>query len=119
MTNEELCRKIADGETQYENALWEQPYRLFHYHATQLYNRNLARVAAFGVQLDDCKQVCWFAFTAALRDYNKKPQTLKFTAFIRLHVQKQVYKLIGLQHCRQEPLNYSLSLRRKPTTRTL
>jgi hypothetical protein len=72
MTNEELCAIIRDGDNDERHqstfTLWEQTHKWFYAIARKLYSRHAERAASCGVVVDDCLQVCWFAFADAVRD---------------------------------------------------
>lgn len=113
MTNEELLRQIRNGEGDdfTLSTLWAQVCHLFYIHSDGLYRRHKDRAASFGVERDDCRQVCWFAFLDAIKAYNAKPDIeLKFSAFIKLHVRRRVYELLGYRTSKREPLNDAVSL---------
>ena len=113
MTNEELLQQIRNGEGDDHTlaTLWEQVCRLFYMHSDGLYRRHKGRADSCGVERDDCRQVCWFAFLDATKAYNAKPDTeLKFSTFIRYHVRRRVYELLGYRTSKREPLNGAVSL---------
>ena len=113
MTNEELLQQIRNGEGDDCTlaTLWEQVCRLFYMHSDGLYRRHKGRATSCGVERDDCRQVCWFAFLDAIKAYNAKPGTeLKFSAFIKFHVRRRVYELLGYRTSKREPLNGAVSL---------
>lgn len=111
MTNEELCAHIAQGNDECMLTLWEQTDKLFYFFARRLYASHRERAAACGIELDDCLQVCWFAFLEAVEAYNRKPkQEVKFTSFAGFHVKRHVYALLGLRSSKREPLNGAASL---------
>lgn len=113
MTNEELLQltRNGDGDEQTLETLWEQTARLFYIHSDSLYRRHKGRADSYGVARDDCRQVCWFAFLDAIKAYNAKPDTeLKFNTFIKFHVRRRVYELLGYRTRKREPLNGAVSL---------
>ena len=113
MTNEELLQQIRNGEGDNRTlaTLWEQTAHLFYMHSDGLYRRHKGRADSCGVERDDCRQVCWFAFLDALKAYNAKPDTeLKFSTFIKYHVRRRVYELLGYRTSKREPLNGAVSL---------
>ena len=113
MTNEELLQQIRNGECNDRDLepLWEQVCRLFYIHSDGLYRRHKGRADSCGVERDDCRQVCWFAFLDAIKAYNAKPDTeLKFSTFIKYHVRRRVYELLGYRTSKREPLNGAVSL---------
>ena len=113
MTNEELLQQIRNGEGDDQTlaTLWEQVEKLFYMHSDGLYRRHKNRAASCGVERDDCRQVCWFAFLDAIKAYNAKPGIeLKFTTFIKFHVRRRVYELLGYRTSKPEPLNGAVSL---------
>ena len=113
MTNEELLQQIRNGKSDDRTraTLWEQTAYLFYIHSDGLYRRHKDRADSCGVERDDCRQVCWFAFLDAIKAYNAKPDTeLKFSTFIKLHVRRRVYELLGYRTSKHEPLNGAVSL---------
>lgn len=111
ITNEKLCLLAAKGDNAALNTLWIRTERLFRYFASRLYNRYRAHARACGIELDDCFQVCWFAYLDAIKDYAKKPDRKeKFTSFTHFHVIRQVFDLLGLRTSKREPLDYAGSL---------
>lgn len=113
MTNQELLQQIRNGEGDNRTliTLWEQVCRLFYIHSDGLYLRHKTRATSCGVERDDCRQVCWFAFLDAIKAYNAKPDTeLNFSAFIKFHVRRRVYELLGYRTSKREPLNGAVSL---------
>lgn len=113
MTNEELLQQIRNGEGDDRTlaTLWEQVCRLFYMHSDGLYRRHKGRADSCGVERDDCRQVCWFAFLDTLKAYNAKPDAeLKFSTFIKFHVRRRVYELLGYRTSKREPLNGAVSL---------
>ena len=111
MTNEELCGKIREGDSNALNALWEQTDRLFYAIARSVYARHFERAASCGVEYADCRQSCWFAFLDAVEAYNRKPERdEKFSSFAGYHVRRHVYALLGLRTSKREPLNGADSL---------
>ena len=113
MTNEELLRQIRNGEGDdlTLSTLWAQVCHLFYMHSDGLYRRHKDHAVSCGVERDDCRQVCWFAFLDAIKAYNAKPNTeLKFSTFIKFHVRRRVYELLGYRTSKREPLNGAVSL---------
>lgn len=113
MTNEELLRQIRNGEGDDRAlaTLWEQTAHLLYIHSDGLYRRHKDRADSCGVERDDCRQVCWFAFLDAIKAYNAKPDTeLNFSTFIKFHVRRRVYELLGYRTSKREPLNGAVSL---------
>lgn len=111
MTNEELCRLIAQGHEEKILTLWEQTDKLFYMFARRMYNHYFDRAVSRGVELNDCFQVCWFAFLDTMASYNKKAERdRKFTSFAYLHVKRHIYILLGLRTSKREPLDYAMSL---------
>ncbi len=111
MTNEELCMLIAQGHEDKILTLWEQTDKLFYMFARRMYSRYSDRAVSHGVELNDCFQICWFAFLDTLVAYNKKPERdKKFTSFAYLHVKRHIYILLGLRTSKREPLDYAMSL---------
>jgi RNA polymerase sigma factor (sigma-70 family) len=111
MTNEELCILIAQGHEDKIITLWEQTDKLFYMFARRMYSHYSDRAVSHGVELNDCFQVCWFAFLDTLVAYNKKPERdKKFTSFACLHVKRHIYILLGLRTSKREPLDYAMSL---------
>jgi len=113
MTNEELLQQIrnGDGDDRTLAVLWEQVRHLFYIHSDGLYRRHKNRADSCGAERDDLRQVCWFAFLDTIKAYNAKPDTeLNFSAFIKLHVRRRVYELLGYRTSKREPLNDAVSL---------
>ena len=113
MTNEELLQQMRNGEDDDRtlDTLWEQTAYLFYIHSDGLYRRHKDRADSCGVERDDCRQVCWFAFLDAIKAYNAKSDTeLKFSTFIKFPVRRRVYELFGYRTSKREPLNGAVSL---------
>lgn len=113
MTNEELLHQIRNGKSddRARATLWEQTAYLFYIHSDGLYRRHKNHADSCGVERDDCRQVCWFAFLDTIKAYNTKPDTeLKFSTFIKFHVRRRVYELLGYRTSKREPLNGAVSL---------
>jgi RNA polymerase sporulation-specific sigma factor len=111
MTNEELLQLIRNGRDRHLNTLWEQTQGLFYMLSDKLYRRHKNRADSCGIERDDCRQVCWFAFSDAVDSYNKKPeQEYGFASFAKYHVQRRVYELLGLRTSKRNPLDESDSL---------
>ncbi|HNX89363.1 MAG TPA: sigma-70 family RNA polymerase sigma factor [Paludibacteraceae bacterium] len=113
MTNEELLQQIRneEGDDHTLATLWEQVCRLFYMHSDGLYHRHKGRADSCGVERDDCRQVCWFAFLDAIKAYNGKPDNeLMFSTYAKYHVRRRVYELLGYRTSKREPLNGAVSL---------
>ena len=111
MTNEELCGLIRDGDTTALNMLWEQTGKLFYTIAHELYARHRERAASCGAEIADCQQVCWFAFLDAVEAYNRRAgREEQFASFVKHHVRRHIFTLLGLRTSKREPLNYADSL---------
>ncbi|MDR1409253.1 MAG: sigma-70 family RNA polymerase sigma factor [Oscillospiraceae bacterium] len=111
MTNEELLQKIANGDTSAVQSLWAQVDRLFYLFSDKLYHRYRNYADSHGVALEDCRQICWFAFLDTVKDYNSRPnRELKFASFVRLHVKRRIFELLGLRTTRREPLDIDAPL---------
>ena len=111
MTNEELLQQIRNGGGHHLNMLWEQTQGLFYMLSDKLYRRHKNRADSCGIERDDCRQVCWFAFADAVNSYNKKPeQEYGFASFAKYHVRRRVYELLGLRTSKRNPLDEADSL---------
>lgn len=113
MTNEELLHQIRNGKSDDRTraTLWEQTAYLFYIHSDGLYRRHKNHADSCGVEREDCRQVCWFAFLDAIKAYNAKPNTeVKFSTFIKFPVRRRVYELLGYRTSKREPLNSAVSL---------
>jgi RNA polymerase sigma factor (sigma-70 family) len=111
MTNEELLQQIRNGDERHLNTLWEQTQGLFYMLSDKLYRRHKNRADSCGVERNDCRQVCWFAFLDTVAAYNRKDeQEYGFASFAKYHVQRRVYELLGLRTSKRNPLDEADSL---------
>lgn len=111
MTNEQICVFIAGGESdELIPLLWDKTKKLCYKIAGNHFNKHTERAASCGVEFADVRQECYFAFLAALKDYNKEPREEKFTTFLRFPVHTAVNELLGYRVNKHEPLNNCRSL---------
>ncbi len=111
MTNEELCGRIRDGDSEALNALWEQMHSLFHAMALGLHKRHAKLAVSCGVERDDCRQICWFAFLDTVKAFNRKQEPgANFAAYARFHIKRHIFTLLGLRTSKRNPLNLADSI---------
>ena len=109
MTNEELAKRIQDGETALMPQLWEQVYKLVYHCANGYYNRQKKRCDASGVMIADLIQEGYFAVLDAVKAYDPA-SGYKFTAYLNYPLKNRFNEIAGGRGSKKEPLNYSISL---------
>ena len=109
MTNEELAELISSGHTEYCAELWENIKRLLYSKAVKFYYSNQALCIRSGVELDDIKQVCYFAMLNAVGAYQPE-KGFAFTTYINYHFQNAARGLLGIRNKKQDILSSCGSL---------
>lgn len=111
MTNEQLAIESQKGNKAARLALWDKMRGLFHKKAALYYIANTDLCISHGVELEDLRQVCYFAFLDAVKGFNAESGYL-FSTFINFPFKKAVNALLGLrtEHEKNEPLNNCRSL---------
>lgn len=111
MTNEELARRIHEGETGLCGALYQQNKGLLAMYCCSYYNRYPERYAHCGVELCDMENECYFALLEAVEIYHSKPG-YKFTTCLRYPLVNRLRTLAGfrLKTKGRDPLNNCESL---------
>ncbi len=105
MTNEMLAQLIQQGDNdELIPLLWEKTYKFIYSNCDSIYNLNVQRFAACGVERWDLKQEAYTAFLAAIKAYNVD-KGYKFLTYIPLHLKGAVRRLIT-----SDVLNTSSSL---------
>ena len=111
MTNEELARRIHDGETGLCGELYRQNRKLIAKYCRSYYNRYTERCIQCGAELCDLENECYFALLEAVELYNSK-QEYKFTTCLRYPLIKRLNMMAGfrLKTKGRDPLNNCESL---------
>lgn len=111
MTNETLCELIQDGNTELTPTLWEQTEQLFYLQARKWFFQYPNMCKRAGVELDDLKQECYFAFIDTIR-YYRREDGIKFLTFARFPVKTRFNAMLGLRTEAQSklPLNNYINI---------
>lgn len=119
MNNEELATRIKAGGAELIPQLWESVKPALYKRAELYYYAHIQYCKRRGVEVWDIKQVTYFAFLEAVKQY--KPESeYKFITFVIFPFKSELAKLLNLrtEQARREPLNYSLSLEAPTATDT-
>ena len=112
MTNEQIAEQIkAGGDDNLIPLLWEQVKQFIYYKAESFYKSHSDFCKRRGVELQDLKQVTYFAFLKALQ-YYKPDKGYKFISFISFPLKSEIRQLLCIhtQSGLNEPLNNCMSL---------
>lgn len=112
MTNEQIAEQIkAGGNDNLIPLLWEQVKQFIYYKAESFYKSHSDFCKKRGVELQDLKQVTYFAFLKALQ-YYKPDKGYKFISFISFPLKSEIRQLLCIhtQSGLNEPLNNCMSL---------
>lgn len=108
MTNEEMSIAIQGGDKSHILELWQRVKYLCFAIAGRYYRRYQARFVSCGVELEDYRQECYFAFLKAVSAYKPEKDT-KFTSYLPFHIRNTGAALLGLQRS-DDTLNKCVSL---------
>lgn len=109
MTNEELALKIQNGERNLIPTLWEQVERFIYLKSENWYWQHEETCIRCGVDLDDLKQVSYFAFLDAIRYYTSA-DGYKFLTYLVFPLRNRFNEACGIRTKAQRPLNRCKSL---------
>lgn len=90
VSNEELAIAAKDGDVGARDQLWEQTYRL----AFKIAIKHKDFVARYGHDVDDLKQVSYFAFVYAIERFTPSKGFL-FNSYLRRAILHALYGLLG------------------------
>ena len=111
MANEELALKIQNGERNLISTLWEQVKRFIYLKSENWYWQHEETCIRCGVDLDDLKQVSYFAFLDAIRYYTSA-DGYKFLTYLVFPLRNRFNEACGIRTKAQaqRPLNRCKSL---------
>ena len=96
MTNEELAKRIYQGEVNLTSQLYQQNKGLLHKYCRSFYNRCAQRYKHCGVELCDLENECYFALLEAVKVYNEKPG-YQFATCLRYPLINRMRDLAGFR----------------------
>lgn len=108
MTNEQLCVQIQAGYKSATLKLWDNVKHLCFKKAGLYYWRYKARFDACGVEFEDFRQECYFAFLKAVSAYKPEKDT-KFVSYLNYPIRNIGAELLGIRG-KDDALNKSVSL---------
>lgn len=109
MSNEELALQIKAGNTELYAELWKNTEKLMIWKINKLYNIQSPRFARAGLELDDLKQLAFFALIAAVEAYDPQ-KSYAFSSYISFHLRNTIAAALGIRSSRRDPLNNCTSL---------
>ena len=109
MTNEELAKRIKNGEQELISALWEQNTGLIYKFAYNLFAKYQDRCNSSGVEPDDIVQCAFFALCDAVQTYDPE-SGFKLVTYMRFPLLNHFRALVGLRSSKRDPLNLCGSL---------
>lgn len=115
--NEELARRIQQGQNEYIPQLWKQSKRFAYLQAKKYYTEKKDLCMAAGVTLEDLEQQSYFAFVKAIEYYSPDSGN-KFLTFMRYPLQNEFNAITGMRTAsgRKSILKAAVSLE-KPIAR--
>ena len=109
MSNEELALQIKAGNTELYAELWKNTEKLMIWKINKLYDIQSPRFARAGLELDDLKQLAFFALIAAVEAYDPQ-KSYAFSSYISFHLRNTIAAALGIRSSRRDPLNNCTSL---------
>ena len=89
MSNEELALQIKAGNTELYAELWKNTEKLMIWKINKLYDIQSPRFARAGLELDDLKQLAFFALIAAVQAYDPQ-KSYAFSSYIGFHLRNTI-----------------------------
>lgn len=107
MSNEELARRIYDGDNTSMEALYNNCRNLIIKYANSFYRLNQERCNKCGVCIDDLISEGFFVLLDAVKAYCEQDTNYKYTAFLNYPFKNRYNSMIGYRSDRglKEPLN--------------
>lgn len=109
MTNEELVECIKTGEENLIPVLWGKVEKWVNIKAKDWYEKYLKRCSHAGVNIDDLKQVAYFAFLDAVKYYDPEKE-YSFITYMRYPLMNHFGLLCGFNAGKKHLLNDAISL---------
>lgn len=99
MTNEELCKRIQEGETELIPTLWEQCEKFIKLQADRRFNHVLGHVSA---DVEDLYQSGYFALLEAMQTYTETDGGRSFIGWLDYSLRTQFAEVLGYRTQKQK-----------------